>query len=69
MHSRGERLANPFVLYASPTPQALADTLADVVSTENFMDLATSASASVESISWEVAGSVVEKSILGSLRI
>jgi hypothetical protein len=64
-----EVLENPFVRYAPPTPQALAEALADVVSIENFTDLATSASASVGSTSWEVAGSVVEKSILSALRI
>ena len=62
-------LENPFVRYAPPTPQALAGALADVVATKNFAALATSASASVQSASWEAAGSVVEQCILTALRI
>ena len=62
-------LKNPFVRYAPPTPQALASTLGDVVATKNFTALATSASASVRSASWEAAGRVVEQCILSALRV
>jgi O-antigen biosynthesis protein len=56
-------LDNPFVRYVSPTPQALADALGEVVRTSNFAALARSASASVASASWESAGAKVEQSI------
>ena len=62
-------LKNPFVRYAPPTPQALSSTLGDVVATKNFTALATSASASVRSASWEAAGRVVEQCILSALRV
>ena len=62
-------LDNPFVRYAPPTPQALAGALGDVVATKDFTALATSASASVRSASWETAGVVVERCILGALSI
>ena len=54
-------LNNPFVRYSQATPHALADTLSDVVGTKDFSALATAASASVSSISWETAGGVVEQ--------
>jgi hypothetical protein len=54
-------LDNPFVRYAPPTPHALAGALGDVVATKNFAALATSASASVSSASWEAAGIRVEQ--------
>jgi glycosyltransferase involved in cell wall biosynthesis len=62
-------LDNPFVRYAPPTPHALASALDDVVGTQNFSALATSASASVRSASWEAAGGVVERCISGALGI
>ena len=62
-------LENPFVRYAPPTPHALASALDDVVGTKNFNALATSASASVRSASWDAAGGVVEQCIMGALRI
>jgi hypothetical protein len=54
-------LDNPFVHYAAPTPHALADALHAVVSTEDFGALAASASASVSSMSWDAAGTMVEQ--------
>ena len=60
-------LDNPFVRYAGPTPHALADALSDVVSTKDFATLATSASASMSSASWEEAGRIVERSIRRAL--
>ena len=60
-------LDNQFVRYAPPTPHALADALGDVVATQNFGTLATSASASVSSASWEEAGRTVEQSIRRAL--
>jgi hypothetical protein len=56
-------LDNKFVRYAPPTPHALADALSDVVATKDFAALASSASASVSSASWEDAGATVERSI------
>jgi O-antigen biosynthesis protein len=60
-------LDNSFVRYARPTPHALADALADVVATRDFDALATSASASVSSASWDEAGVTVERSIRAAL--
>jgi hypothetical protein len=60
-------LDNPFVRYAPPTPHALARELEEVVMTEDFSSLATSASASVSSASWEAAGLAVERSIRSAL--
>jgi glycosyltransferase involved in cell wall biosynthesis len=60
-------LDNPHVRYACPTPHALADMLSEVVATKDFAALATAASASVSSASWEDAGLVVERSIRRAL--
>jgi O-antigen biosynthesis protein len=60
-------LDNPFVRYAPATPHALAGALGEVVDAKNFAALAASASASVSSVSWEAAGSVVEQSIRRAL--
>jgi O-antigen biosynthesis protein len=60
-------LDNPFVRYAPATPHALANTLSDVVATNDFVALAASASASVSSISWETAGQTVEQCIRRAL--
>ena len=56
-------LNNPFVRYAPATPHELAGALEDVVATKDFAALATSASASISSASWETAGYIVEQSI------
>ncbi|WP_197427515.1 glycosyltransferase family 1 protein [Bradyrhizobium retamae] len=60
-------LNNSFVRYALPTPHALADALSDVVSTDNFVALATSASSSVSSASWEEAGRIVATALRRSV--
>jgi O-antigen biosynthesis protein len=60
-------LDNPFVRYAPPTPHALARELEEVVMNTDFASLAASASASVSSVSWEAAGSAVERSIRRAL--
>jgi O-antigen biosynthesis protein len=54
-------LNNPFVRYAPPTPHELVGALDEVVAMKNFAALAASASASVSSASWDVAGAVVEQ--------
>jgi len=61
-------LDNPFVRYAPPNPHALAGALSEVVATKDFAALAASASASVSSASWEVAGIVVEQCMRRALQ-
>ena len=56
-------LGNAFVRYAAPTPHALAAALVEIADTKDFALLADSASASVSSMSWLKAGTVVEESI------
>ena len=60
-------LNNPFVHYAVPTPHALADALHGVVSNEEFDALATFASASVSSMSWDAAGAAMEQCLRRNL--
>ncbi len=60
-------LANPFIRYALPTPHSLADALSAVVSVDDFNTLAASASASVSSLSWDAAGTMVEQCLRRNL--
>lgn len=53
-------LANDFVRYAQPYPQALAAQLEAVVATSDFPSLSTAAAASVRSITWDEAGATVD---------
>jgi hypothetical protein len=60
-------LDNPFVRYAEPTPHSLADALHAVVSIEDFDAHAASASASVSSMSWDAAGTMMEQCLRRNL--
>ena len=54
-------LDNPHVRYAPPTPHALASALDEVVAVKDCTSRAASASASVSSASWDIAGVIVEQ--------
>jgi hypothetical protein len=54
-------LDNPFVRYAQPYPQALADALEAVVTDPNFESLSASAAASVNQLTWDDAGATVDR--------
>jgi hypothetical protein len=54
-------LDNPFVRYAQPYPQALADALDAVVTDPNFESLSASAAASVNQLTWDDAGATIDR--------
>jgi glycosyltransferase involved in cell wall biosynthesis len=54
-------LDNPHVTYAEPTPHALAAALAEVVTRPNFDEVARKAAASIQAVSWDDAGELVEE--------
>lgn len=53
-------LDNSFVRYVAPYPQALAATLVDIVTDQNFDSLSKAAAQSVQSTSWDSAGATVD---------
>jgi glycosyltransferase involved in cell wall biosynthesis len=60
-------LDNPFVRYASPYPQALADELEALVTNPAFDSLSRSAAASVRGATWDQAGETVDSILRYSL--
>ncbi len=60
-------LDNPYVRYAVPYPQALADVLESVVMDQNFDSLSRQAAMSVKNVSWDNAGKKVDDVIRRSL--
>lgn len=61
-------LDNPHIVYAAPTPHALADALHEVVDTPHFEERAAAASASVQGCSWDDAGNALELMLDRELR-
>lgn len=59
---------NPYLVFARPTPRALAEALASVVDTPNLPERAREASKSVERLSWENSGAQLEQIMLRVLR-
>lgn len=62
-HHNRRVLDNPEVVWARPTPQALADALTEVVDDPDAAGRARAASASVAGVTWDTAGRIVVAAI------
>jgi hypothetical protein len=62
-------LANPFICYAPPYPQALASELEALVMRPDFHSFSRAAAASVRSVTWDHAGATVDAIFRGALQM